>query len=118
MRISVVIIIIIIITDLETTDECVWVEITVADNNNLLIGNHYFAPDCDVKIIENYLNLLEQNLNTHQYRVIILGDFNVSKYDWLNGTSLSNCYHYNKIKGNLICVTSCFLGLNQHNNST
>jgi hypothetical protein len=37
--------------DLETTDECVWVEIPVVDNYNLLIGNHYFAPDCDVKII-------------------------------------------------------------------
>jgi hypothetical protein len=44
--------------DLETTDECVWVRITVADNYNLLIGNHYFSPDCDVKIIENYLNFL------------------------------------------------------------
>jgi hypothetical protein len=50
--------------NLETTDECVWVEMTVADNNNLLIRNHYFAPDCNLNIIENYLNLLEQNLNT------------------------------------------------------
>jgi hypothetical protein len=103
--------------DQETINECVWVEITVADNNNLLIGNHYFAPDCDVKIIENYLNLLEQNLNAHQYRVIILSDFNVHNYNWLNGTPLSNCYFYNKTKGNFIYSTSCFLGLNQHNNS-
>jgi hypothetical protein len=95
----------------------VWVEIPVVDSNNLLTGNHYFAPDCDVKIIENYLNLLEQNLNTHQYRVIVLGDFYVPKFDWLNGTPLSNCYYYNKVKGNLIYATSCFLGLNQHNNS-
>jgi hypothetical protein len=72
----------------------VWVEITVADNNNLLIGNHYFAPDNDANIIENYLNFLEQNLNTHQYRKIILGDFNVPKYDWLHGTPLSNYYYY------------------------
>jgi hypothetical protein len=62
------------IYDLETTDECVGVEIIVADNNNLLTGNHYFAHDCNVKITENYSNLLEQNLNTRQYRVIILGD--------------------------------------------
>jgi hypothetical protein len=102
--------------DLETIDECVWVEIPVPDNNNLFIGNHYFAPDCDVKIIENYLNLLEQNSNTHQYLVIILDDFNVPKYGWLNGTPLSNCYYYDKIKGNLIYATSCFLDLNQPNN--
>jgi endonuclease/exonuclease/phosphatase (EEP) superfamily protein YafD len=57
----------------------VWAEITVAENKNLLIGNHYFAPGSDVKITENNLNLLEQNLNTHQYRVIIFGDFNVPK---------------------------------------
>jgi hypothetical protein len=44
--------------------------------------------------------------------------FNVPKYDCLNGTPLSNCYYYNKIKGNLIDATSCFLSLNQHNNST
>jgi hypothetical protein len=94
----------------------VWVEIAVADNNNLLIGNRYFAPECDVKIIENYLNLLEQNLNTCQYRVIMLGDFNVPRYNWLNGTQLSNCHYYNKIKGNLIYATSCFLDLNQPNN--
>jgi hypothetical protein len=44
--------------DLETTDECVWVEITVAEYSNLLIGNRYFARNCDVKFIENYLNFL------------------------------------------------------------
>jgi hypothetical protein len=54
---------------LETTDEYVWVEVPVADNYNLLIGNHYFAPDCDVKIIGNYSSSLEQNLSTHLYRV-------------------------------------------------
>jgi hypothetical protein len=34
------------------------------------------------------LNYLEQNLNTHLYWVIMLGDFNVPKYDWLDGTPL------------------------------
>jgi hypothetical protein len=43
----------------------VWVGIPVVDNNNLLIGNHYFEPDRDLKISENYLNFLEENLDTH-----------------------------------------------------
>jgi hypothetical protein len=47
----------------------------------------------------------------------MLDDFNVPKYDWLNGTLLCNCHYYNKIKGNLIHATTCFLGLNQYNNS-
>jgi hypothetical protein len=59
-----------------------------------------------------YLNFLEQNLNTHLYHIIMLGNCNVPKYVWLNSTPLSNCYYYNKIKGNFIHMTACFLGLN------
>jgi hypothetical protein len=103
--------------NLETADECVWVKIPVHNNYSLLIGSHYFQPDCDVKIIEDYINFLEQNLNIHLNRVIILGDFNVPKYDCINGTPLSNCHFYSKIKGNLSHATSCFLGLYQHNSS-
>jgi hypothetical protein len=95
----------------------VWVEIPVHDSYSLLIGNHYFPPDCDVKFIEDYLNFLEHNLSAHLYRVIILGDFNVPKYDWIYGTPLPNCHYYSKIKGNLIHATSCLLGLYQHNSS-
>jgi hypothetical protein len=47
----------------------------------------------------------------------MLGVFNAPMYDWLNGTSLSGSYYYNRIKGNLIHATFGFLGLNQHNNS-
>jgi hypothetical protein len=102
--------------DLEMTKECVWVEIPVIDNYSLPTGNHYFKPDCDVKLIENYLNSLEVNLNSHLYRVVMLGYINTPNFDWLNGISLSNSYYYNKIKGNSLYTTSCFLGLNQHNN--
>jgi hypothetical protein len=42
----------------------------------------------------------------------MLGDFNV-----LAKWHPTNCFYYNKIKGNLICAASCFLGLNQHNSS-
>jgi hypothetical protein len=38
-------------SDLEYFQECVWVEITVTDGRNLLIGNHYFAPDTKVDIV-------------------------------------------------------------------
>jgi hypothetical protein len=31
--------------DLESFNECVWVEIPTYDGLNLLIGNHYFPPD-------------------------------------------------------------------------
>jgi hypothetical protein len=32
-------------SNLEYFQEYVWMEITITDGRNLLIGNHYFAPD-------------------------------------------------------------------------
>jgi hypothetical protein len=43
--------------------ECVWIEITVTDGRDLLIGNHYFAPDIKVDIIKSYFNFLENILD-------------------------------------------------------
>jgi hypothetical protein len=34
-------------------------KISVVENCNLLVGNCYFAPDCDVKVIECYLEFHE-----------------------------------------------------------
>jgi hypothetical protein len=46
--------------DLELVKECVWVEIaTTMDGINLLIGNHYFAPDTAVDTIKQYFCSLE-----------------------------------------------------------
>jgi hypothetical protein len=42
--------------DLELTSECVWIKIHLPDGFNLLVGNHYFSPNTDIKIIENYFN--------------------------------------------------------------
>jgi hypothetical protein len=60
--------------DLELTSECVWIEILLPDGFNLLVGNHYFSPNTDTRIIENYFNSLEINLNPQTFRVVLLGD--------------------------------------------
>jgi hypothetical protein len=70
----------------------VW--IAVSDNVNLLTGNHYFPPDCNVTITDNYLHFLEQNLNANQYRVIMLGDFNVLNNVLINGEPLPSSHYY------------------------
>lgn len=49
--------------DFKTTDECMWVEIPVADNYSILTENYCFAPDCDVKVTENYLNFFRKKFN-------------------------------------------------------
>jgi hypothetical protein len=43
----------------------VWIEICVNDNINLFLGKNCFAPDCNVKNIEN----------THSYCAILLRYF-------------------------------------------
>jgi hypothetical protein len=49
-------------TDLESSEECVCVELTVTDSCNLFIGNNYFPPDVKVEIVKNYFNFLENIL--------------------------------------------------------
>jgi hypothetical protein len=81
----------------------------------LLIGNHYLALDTKVDIIKNYFNFSEKILDTSNYRVILLGDFNVPGFDWNYGLLSPNCHFYTKLKGDMIHSAICFLGLNQHN---
>jgi hypothetical protein len=102
-------------SDLEFFQECVWVEITVTDGRNLLIGNHYFSPDMKVDIVKNYSNFLENILDTLNYCVLLLGDFNVPRFGWKYGLPSPNCHFYTKLKGDMIHSATCFLGLNQHN---
>jgi hypothetical protein len=72
-------------SDLEYFQECVWVEITITDGRNLLIGSHYFPPDVKADIVKNYFNFLENILDALNYRVLLLGDFNVPDFDWNSG---------------------------------
>jgi hypothetical protein len=44
--------------DLESLEECAWVEIPTSDGINLLIGNHYFPPDTKPEVITNYFRFL------------------------------------------------------------
>lgn len=93
-------------SDIEYFQECLWIEITVSDDRNLLIGNHYFSPD--------WLNFLENLLDTFNC-VLLHGDFNVPGVDWNYGFPSPNCHFYTKLKEDLIHSAICFLGLNQHN---
>jgi hypothetical protein len=101
--------------DLEMTSECVWIEIPLPDIFNLLFGNHYFSPNTDVRVIENYFNSLEIKLNPQNFRVVLLGDFNVSGFDWANSFPQANSYYYTKIRGDVVHSAACYLGLSQYN---
>jgi hypothetical protein len=85
--------------DLEHCSECVWVEISVIDSHNLLIGNHYFSPDILPGVITDYFHFLENTLDTNNFRVSLLGDFNAPGFDWMLGSPLHNCHYCSKLKG-------------------
>jgi hypothetical protein len=68
-----------------------------------------------IKVIEDYFNLLENKLNTQNFRVILLGNFNVPGYDWVSGLPHDNMHYYTKLRGEVIQTAACFLGLPQYN---
>jgi hypothetical protein len=43
----------------------------------------------------------------------MVGDFNVSGFDWKSGVSLPNFHYYSKLKGHAIYSSTCFLNPNQ-----
>jgi hypothetical protein len=55
----------------------VWVEIPSFDGFNILISSRYFAPDTTTDTLKRYFGYLEYVLNTHNFRVLLLGDFNL-----------------------------------------
>jgi hypothetical protein len=99
--------------DLQFFDECVWVEFSIRNGPNLLIGNHYFSPDLKPDIICEFFSHLENKLDTTNYRVILLGDFNVPGFDWERGLPCEYCQFYSKLRGDAIHASTCFLGLGE-----
>jgi hypothetical protein len=99
--------------DLQFFDECVWVAFPTYNGPNLLIGNNYFSPDVKPDIICEYFSHLENKLDSTNYRVILLGDFDVPGFDWEGGLPRENCQFYSKVRGDAIYTSTCFLGLGQ-----
>jgi hypothetical protein len=100
---------------LEIFDECIRFENSARDDFKLLLDNHYFSSDLKPEIITKYFNFLENKLDTHNYRVSLIGDFNVAEFDWERGVSLENCHFYSKLKWEAIYASTFFLGESQLN---
>ena len=64
--------------DLELAEECVWVEVPSSDGFSLLISDNHFAPDTTADTFKGYLGYLEHIQTAHNFRVLRLGDFNVT----------------------------------------
>jgi hypothetical protein len=92
--------------DLESYDECVWVEIPTLDSLHLLIGNHYFPTDTKPEVITNYFHTLEDRLDTKNFRVVMVGDFNTPGFDWNHGLSVPDCHDYTKLRDDAIYTST------------
>jgi len=64
--------------DLQFYEKRVWVELPIDDGENVLTGNHDFPPDALPNTILNSFSHFssENELETKNNRVILMGDFN------------------------------------------
>jgi hypothetical protein len=99
--------------DLESYDECVWVEISTLDGLHLLISNHCIPLGTKPEVITNYFRSLEDRLDTKNSRVLMLGDFNTPGFDWNRGLSVPDCHYYSKLRGDAIYTCTYLLNLQQ-----
>jgi hypothetical protein len=70
-------------------------------------------PDTKPEIIANYFHSLETTLDTHNFRVVMVGDSNSPGFDWKLGVCLPNSHYYSKLKGDAIYASTCLLNLSQ-----
>jgi hypothetical protein len=98
--------------DLQLTYECVSIEIPIPDGSNLLVGN--IPPNTDIKFIEIYFDSLGTKFNTLDVRVVLLGDFNVPGYDWVNGFLHVNSHYCTKLRGYVTHNAACYLVISQY----
>jgi hypothetical protein len=58
---------------------------------------------------------VEANLHRHGFHIIILGDFDVPGYDWVNGVPQVISYYYIEFRRDIIGNTASSFGLYQFN---
>lgn len=103
--------------DLETCDECVWLEILLRDRSKYLIGNYYFPPKFECSTFISHFDTLTSLINFSEYKVQIFGDFNLPGVDWALGR-LDCCDYLTESKASWFLPLINFYGLSQHNNLT
>jgi hypothetical protein len=70
-------------------------------------------PDTRAEVIVNYFRFLEDKLDTHNFRVVMVGDFNTTGFEWNHGLSVPDCHYYSKLKGDAVYTSTCLLNMHQ-----
>jgi len=72
-------------------NEYLWINISLYNNENLLVGNIYRSPSSDKSVSTNDLcNLLNHVCSTKPSYFLVVGDFNCRNIDWINGYLTNN----------------------------
>ena len=67
-------------------NEHLWINISLDNNDNLLVGSIYRSPSSDKSTSTNDLcNLLNHVCSTMPSYLLVVGDFNYPNIDWING---------------------------------
>jgi hypothetical protein len=64
-------------------------------------------------LIDNYFRFLENKLDAHNFRVIMVGNFNTPGFDWKYGMSLPNSHYYSKLREMRFTPPRVFLTLSR-----
>jgi len=71
----------------EKFEESIWCEVSLKGSDNLLIGVVYRSPNCGNENHENLRALMRNASNIGTSHVLVMGDFNYSEINWVNGTT-------------------------------
>lgn len=95
--------------------ECVWLNIKLGPECCLILGNHYLPPNINTDLLKEYADFLVENIDVSSNKLLLVGDFNVPKFDWVLGISNHYSSHVRK-KSSIIHFLSSELNVEQRNN--
>ena len=90
------------------SEEGVWCEVSLNENDKLLIGCVYRSPNSTEENNEKMLDGVRKICNGDKFTHLLLcGDFNIPEIDWTEEVSLKNVRHL--AFRFMECVRDCFL---------
>ena len=77
-------------SDLETSCELLWCELTDDQGSKYLFGVFYRQPNTNVDYMELLGDSLSRISNSNVEKIFLVGDFNLPDFDWINQLPLSS----------------------------
>jgi hypothetical protein len=95
--------------------DVVYTDFSLTRGGSVLTAVHQSLSGCKRRYDLELTSELEIKLNPQNFRVVLLGDFNIPGFNWANGFPQANSHYCTRIRGDVVHSAACFLGLSQHN---